>query len=305
MKFKIFTLSIFTMLLSISNFAQGPVTEICLVTVDTTSSYNIIAWERSAQSSTLAIDSMQIYRRLIGGADTLLATVEYDSLSEYHDMSANPNLRGYTYRIAGKDIAGTVGPLSAPARTIHFIVVENASNELWLKWTPYIGKPIDYYQCWDRQGGGYDSLVNATSNNIDTAWNFTGIAPQSSYEMKVDVSWTSGCTTTKANHNTTRSNKAQGIFSGTDAFVEEKGVQELRVFPNPTEGIVNLSFSSLVWTPTTISVYDITGKKVKEIGTVKVLGNYITELDMTDLDAGLYNVIVNNGTPSVVKVLKK
>ena len=305
MKLKLYALGLVTFLFSSIGISQGPVTEICLVTVDTTSSFNIIAWERASQTSALAIDSMLIYRRALGGNDSLIATVEYDSLSEFHDMTANPNLRGYTYRIAGKDVAGVVGPLSTPARTIHFIVVENASNELWLKWTPYIGKPIDFYQCWDRQGGAYDSLVNATSNNTDTAWNFSGINPQSNYNMKVDVAWTSGCTTTKANHNTTRSNQAAGIFVGDPAAsILENSIQEVYLAPNPANSNARLVFSSTSWNPINVTVVDMQGRIVKNYQTVKVLGQYSMDIDVSDLSNGLYNVVINNGSVKNVRLMK-
>ena len=294
-----------TFLLSSIGISQGPITEICLVTVDTSSTFNIVAWERASQISAVGIDSMQIYRRTLGGNDSLIATVEYDSISEYHDMTANRNLRGYMYRIAGKNVNGIVGPMSIPARTIHFVVVENPTNELWLKWTPYIGKPIDFYQCWDRQGGSIDSLVNATSNNTDTAWNFTGINPQSNYNMKVDVSWTSGCTTTKANHNTTRSNQAAGIFvGGGSASILENSIQEVFLAPNPSNANARLVFSSASWNPINVSVVDMQGRVVKNYQTVKVLGQYAMDIDVSDLSNGLYNVVINNGSVKTVRLMK-
>ncbi len=304
MKLKIFTLSLLGILFSNINFSQGPVTEICLVTVDTTSTFNIIAWERASQTSTLAIDSMLIYRRSLGGVDSLIATVEYDSLSEYHDMTANPNLRGYTYKIAGKDVAGVVGPLSSPARTIHFVMVENLANELWLKWTPYIGKPIDYYQCWDKSLG-FDSLLNSTANNVDTAWNFQGAVAQTNYSMVVDVSWTSGCTTTKANHNTTRSNQAGGIFVGDgSASIGEQSIQEVYLAPNPVRNSTRLVFSSLTWDPIHISITDMQGRVVKNMSPVKVLGQYSMDLDVSDLSNGLYNVVIDNGSIHTYRLMK-
>ncbi len=283
----------------------GPVTDICVATVDETYSHNIVVWERDSQISPLAaIDSMFIYRRTLGGNDSLIAKVKYADLSEYHDMDANPNLRPYMYRIAGKDVNGVVGPLSAPAQTIHFIIVQNPLNELWLKWTPYIGKPFNFYQCWDLpQGGGNSILVNSTSNNQDTAWNFTSAVPQVQYDMVVDVDFVNTCTSTKANHNTTRSNQASGIMLNV-ANVEVQRIQEVQLAPNPTNGNLNVTFSSLSWTPITIKVYDISGRIVKQLSPIKVLGQHSINIDLEDVQSGIYQLVIDNGTFNSYRFMK-
>lgn len=292
---------------SSQSFAQiGPITDICLVTVDTSLTNNVVVWERADQTSAVAIDSMYIYRVTLAGTDSLIARVDYDSLSEYIDSNANPNLRAYTYRIAGKDINGLVGPLSTPHRTIHFILMENVQGQLWLKWTPYVGKSINYYQCWDMTvDPSNPDLVNATSNNTDTSWNYGGAIP-GTYDMKVDVNWVGGCTSTKANHNTTRSNKASGIFTGTgsSAGISEEPLQEIFAMPNPTSDIVNIGFSSTSWSPIHLKVIDINGRVVKSFPPVKVLGQYTQSVDMSDLSPGLYNVILDNGTIKTLRIMK-
>lgn len=291
-----------------SSTAQvGPITQICLATVDTSLTHNVVVWERADQFSAVAIDSMYIYRVTLGGTDSLIARVEYDSLSEYHDLDANPNLRPYGYKIAGKDINGVVGPLSLPHTTIHFILVENANHEFWLKWTPYVGKTIDYYQCWDMTvDPQLPDLINSTANNTDTSWNFLSVQP-GNYDMKVDVNWVAGCTSSRANHNTTRSNKASGIFvgsGGSSSGISEEPLQEIMVMPNPTNDLVNVMFSSTSWSPISIRVIDVNGRIVRTYAPVKVMGQYTQQIDLSDLSAGLYNVILDNGTIKTLRVMK-
>jgi hypothetical protein len=283
----------------------GPVTDICVATVDETYSHNIVVWERDNQISPLAaIDSIFIYRRTLDGTDSLIAGVKYSDLSEYHDLDANPNLRPYMYRIAGKDVNGVVGPLSAPAQTIHFVIVEDALNNLWLKWTPYIGKPFNFYQCWDLPAGGGNSiLVNSTSNNQDTAWNFTTAVPQVQYDMVVDVDFVNTCTSTKANHNTTRSNQASGIKAD-GLNVEELKIQNVILAPNPANGNMNVTFSSQAWTPITIKVYDISGRIVKQMSPIKVLGQHSVNIDLEDVQNGIYQLVIDNGTFNSYRFMK-
>lgn len=304
---KLFALLTFVSLLAVSSNAQiGPATEICLVTVDTSLTHNVVVWERADQISAVGIDSMYIYRRTLGGNDSLIAIVDYDSLSEYHDYNADPNLKGWMYRIAGKNNNGVLGPMSLPARTIHFILVENQSGELWLKWTPYIGKQIDYYQCWDMtQSTQTPDLINSTVDDQDTSWNFSGATP-GTYDMKVDVSWVAGCTSTKANHNTTRSNQATGIFTGTGgaSAVEERSLQEVFAAPNPTNDIVRVTFSSTSWHPIRIKVIDINGRTVLTYPEMKVMGQYYQDIDLSNLSPGIYNVLLDNGKMKSVRVVK-
>ncbi|CAG5077141.1 T9SS type A sorting domain-containing protein [Parvicella tangerina] len=301
--FLIFTL---LMLLPFSLSAQPPVAQICLVTVDTSLTHNVVVWERADQVSLHPIDSMYIYRRVPGTGDSLIAVVDYDSLSEYHDYDANPNLKPYLYRIAAKDDQGSLGPQSLPHTTMHFVAVENGSGEFWLKWTPYVGRQIDYYQCWDMTTTPQTpDLINATVDDQDTSWQFMSAQP-GTYEMKVDVSWIAGCTSTKANHNTTRSNKATGIFTGTGgtATVEEEALQEVYAAPNPTSDVVRVTFSSSTWTPIKIKVMDVNGRIIREYPEMKVMGQYHQDIDLSDLSSGIYNVLLDNGKVKSLRVVK-
>lgn len=301
---KLFAILTLLSLIPLSSNAQvGPITDICLVTVDTASTHNIVVWERADQMSINTIDSMYIYRRVLGTGDSLIAVVAYDSLSEYHDHDADPNARPYLYRIAGKDVLGLVGPQSLPHTTMHFIAIENGSGEFWLKWTPYVGAQLDFYQCWDMtQTPQTPDLVNSTIDDQDTSWLFSSAQP-GTYEMKVDVSWLAGCTSTKANHNTTRSNQATGIFSGM-ASIGEKDLTDVFVSPNPTNDIVRVTFSSTTWHPITTKVIDINGRVVLSYPAIKVMGQYYQEVDLSELSPGIYNVLLDNGKLKSIRVVK-
>ena len=81
--------------------AQGPQTNICLVTVNEASSHNIIVWDRDDQTSVNPIDSIRIYREDGQNNYNLVGAVDYDNLSEFQDPSANPNTQSYSYKIKG------------------------------------------------------------------------------------------------------------------------------------------------------------------------------------------------------------
>ena len=275
-------------------FAQ-PVTSICVVTVTEAGAneYPLIVWDRNDQVSVADIDSIFIYRDDINGQDSLIAKVDYDDLSEYHDVNSNADVRAYRYKIQGKDINGQVGPLSIEKKNIHFFLYEDTQNQLRLEWTPYINSTFNMYNCWDNT-----NLVTPVFQQVNTAnaWTFTAAVPGTTYEMKVDLDGLAPCTSTlKANHNTARSNKNTISFQDASS-IQENDIQEVRIFPNPTDGNATLTFSSLSWKDIQVSIYDVTGRLVQSVAQMKLLGQYTLPLDLESLETGYYTVVIDNGT---------
>jgi hypothetical protein len=283
-----------------------PITSICVVTVTEAGAneYPLIVWDRNDQISVAAIDSIFIYRDDINGTDSLIAKVDYDDLSEYHDVNSNAGLRAYRYKIQGKDINGGVGPLSVEKRTIHFILYENVQQQLKLEWTPYVNSTFTQYNCWDLV-----DLVTPVFQQVNTGngWTFTSAVPGTTYEMKVDLDGLSPCTSTnKANHNTARSNKSTISFDGNpSSSINENDIQEIKLYPNPTDGNATLTFSSLSWKDINVSIFDVSGRLVKTVTTMKLMGQYTLQLDLESLEAGYYNVVINNGLIYSQGIIKK
>jgi hypothetical protein len=109
---------------------QPPGIDICLVTVDTASTHNIIIWEKQPTS---LIDSFCIYRETTSNIYTKIATIPFDSLSEYHDYDANPNTTSYRYKMSIIDTCGAESALSPFHNTIH---LQNLGNGNF-QWTFY------------------------------------------------------------------------------------------------------------------------------------------------------------------------
>lgn len=282
--------------LFLSNYSQGPQTQICLVTVDTSSTYNIIVWERASQTSSVPIDSIKIYREGILLPDSLIATVDYNALSEYHDTTANPNIKGWRYKISGVDANGVEGPLSAAHRTIHFSLWGQADS-IRLRWTPYVGKTLNFYRCWaDSTGSASWGLVNSTPTSADTSW-WDNATPTnwSNLEYLVDVDWSYVCTSTlkQQSHNTTRSNRA--IMAGSpSAEIKENPITNISLFPNPSVDRVTLMFSSTQLSELSISLINIEGKVIKTEPKIFVYGQNQYVFDLTNIPKGIYTIVLKN-----------
>jgi len=292
----------------VSKAQIGPVTEICVATVDTGSTHNIVVWERASQNSINPIDSIKIYRVTLLGADTLVGAVHWDSLSEFHDNSADPNLRSYRYRITGVDDQGVEGPKSLPHQTMHFGLLAQGDS-IRLRWSPYIGKPFSVYDCMVDSAGSAQGWewVNSTSNNIDTNW-WDKATPSDWTDLSylVKLSGMSQCSATKAqDHNTTRSNRATITEPNPNSIFEEVRIKELVIYPNPVNGTTKLIFSSLSWNPIQVFVTDAMGRKIKDFKTVRVLGQHQINIDMQRFNSGMYNVVLIQGNRVYIKPLFK
>jgi len=286
----------------------GPITEICVATVDTGSTYNTIVWERAAQNSVNPIDSIKIYRVTLLGADSLVGVVHWDSLSQFDDLSADPNLRPYRYRISGVDDQGVEGPMSLPHQTMHFGLLAQGDS-IRLRWSPYIGKPFSVYDCMIDSAGSPSGWewVNSTSNNIDTNWwDKATPADWSNLNYLVKLSGMTQCSATKAqDHNTTRSNRATITEPNPNGIYEESMIKELTIYPNPVNQSTKLVFSSKSWAPIDVFVTDAMGRRVKSYNPIKVLGQYNMSLDLANYNSGLYHIVLIQNNRVYTKPLLK
>ncbi|MGM0477861.1 MAG: T9SS type A sorting domain-containing protein [Bacteroidota bacterium] len=294
------------MIVSQSLFAQGPQTEICIATVNEASSHNIIVWDRDDQVSADPIDSIRIYRDDGQNTYNLIATVDYDNLSEFQDLSANPNAQSYSYKIQGVDVNGVAGPLSARASTIH-LTLEEVNGELGLYWTDYEGStPFNYYRCWeifDLSTNDKD-LINSTQGMNTTDWLYTNADTSLSYEIMVDMDELSTpCQSTKEDYNTPRSNRSIFNPGGGTSSVDENSIQNIKLYPNPSNGNTTLTLSSTVWKNIDVKIVDISGKTVAKVEPMKVLGQSNIDLPTQGLEQGIYNVVINNGIKHVERLV--
>jgi len=77
----------------------------------------------------------------------------------------------------------------------------------------------------------------------------------------------------------------------------------LQVFPNPTSGIINITFSSMANSNAQVAVTDLQGRKVATQALTVVEGLNNAQLDLSKLAKGLYVVEVKqNNTTNLVKV---
>jgi uncharacterized delta-60 repeat protein len=213
--------------------------DICLVTVDSASTHNIIIWEKPI---TALIDSFCIYRETTTNVYTKIADVPYDSLSEYHDYAANPNVTSYRYKLSVIDTCGAESELSPYHNTIHFQNLGSGN----FQWTFYqienAANPVLSFNIYrDNLGNGNFFAIGNVPGTNSTFFDNTFNSFNNS-EYVVDVDWSISCTPTRA-VNTTRSNKRpKGIIDIQGVINQPDMLQQIQVYPNPASQMLYLNY---------------------------------------------------------------
>ena len=100
-------------------------------------------------------------------------------------------------------------------------------------------------------------------------------------------------------------NRANSVEPNPNGLFEGLAIKELAIFPNPINETSKLVFSSKSWSPITVFITDVTGRKVRQFKPIKVLGQHQLKIGMEPYNAGMYNVVlVQNNRIYSQKLLK-
>lgn len=219
---------------------QAPSVDICLVTVDTASTHNIVVWEKPI---TEEIDSFLIYRVFPDSIYYQVGSVHYDSLSIFHDfdVAADPNANPHRYKMSTLDTAGTESPLSDYHQTM-FLTVSTEGDMFW-SWYKIENavNPVSFFNCYrDDDGTGDFQLVNVADGNVQ-AWADTAIESYPNSRYVVDVDWTISCSASRDVVSTSRSNLDVRVEPDPSLGIDEALVEQIEVYPNPSNGPININ----------------------------------------------------------------
>jgi len=120
----------------------------------------------------------------------------------------------------------------------------------------------------------------------------------SSLRYLVEVVLPSTCSATKAqDHNTTRSNRAT-IAAPNANTIEELILSQVKVFPNPSNGLFNINVKSDNWS---FSLFDMSGKLIS----MENVSETTKQIDIQTLETGIYLMKIELGGSSVYKKVIK
>jgi Secretion system C-terminal sorting domain/SprB repeat len=278
--------------ITVNNSIPSP--PICLVSVDTLSTHNIVYWEKPV---TEEIDSFRVYREVATNVYSHIASVSYDSLSEYHDYAADPNATSYRYKIAVLDTCGDAGALTDFHNTIHLQVLGLGN----MQWTLYdienAGNPVTFYRVLrDDLGTGNFLPISSTIPGGNTTYTDVNYATYPNAKYVVDVSWSISCDPSRININTTRSNIKRPPTTTQIAQIER---DEIKMFPNPTTGQFVIKSNAEI---KSVKVFNALGELVYQLQNIS---KREINIDGNTWNTGIYFVELISDNKVMVKKLSK
>jgi hypothetical protein len=260
---------------------------LCVVTVDSlTANHNVVVWEKPASLG--SIDSFYIYREITTNTYQQIAVVHRDSLSEYHDIAADPNATNYKYKVTTKDTCGNESPMSLYHNSIHLQYFGSGN----FQWTAYeiesTGNQVASYNFYrdDNASGNFVLLQVIPGGN--TSFSDVNYASFPLARYRVDVNWLNGtiCTPTRGAINTSRSNiKSPSSAIGLQAPLNEHAV---KIYPQPAAEML------IVETAEPVKQVELTDCLGRVGLTQTELGTKRSVIDVSMLASGMYMLNVTS-----------
>ena len=264
---------------------QTPIQYICVVTLDSTLSYNMLVWDKAQPTDTVSnalIDSFLIMR-----GSQQIASQPYSAYSTYTDYNADISLQAWTYSITVVDVCG----LQTPNYYVSGITTmfQEQPNNGDVTWYPYLegNNAISTTYSVLREAGGSSNwtlldTVTAVSSPITIHDTSATIPLNTKYRVE-------------ANGGSCVPRSAYTIYSNV-GVVGATGINSIspdmiEIYPNPATSMIHLPKANLH-----LILSDMTGQKMDEVF------NSGTMLDVSWLTPGVYFLTCETHTVKLVKL---
>jgi hypothetical protein len=277
---------------------QGPLQQsICLVTVDTTSKYNVITWQKPISAN---IDSFVVYREVAGNGYVRVGKQLYSKLSQFADTlyvpKADPNTTNFRYKVTVLDSCHNESNLSQSNYHGSIFLQANVgvAGAINLNWIQYSGATVSMYRILrdSTATGQHFAVIDSVpgSNSV-----YTDYPPTSSAFVlyKLETIWNLSCsapnmkTTAIVKSISNIKNMPAGSVTGIDPLLLDK---EIRIYPNPANGLLNIDYPDAKQ-QYTFTIHNMIGQVLTEIKSDNnATGAYkrTQQIDVSTIPAGVY-----------------
>ncbi|MCE3295087.1 MAG: hypothetical protein K0R65_801, partial [Crocinitomicaceae bacterium] len=284
------------------NIVQPNTQEICIVSVDSVTTTNLVVWEKAQLDG---ISHYNIYRESNQIDDyQLIDTVQFSNLSVFNDVVASPLARSWRYKISAVDFCGTEGPLSAHHKTLHLNTFDLGVSGVKITWDGYEGTAFSSYTLWRYTDEfGWEDVASLGTSTLTHTDPISFATPGLDYMVEISLDVPCTASTWRAqDFNRSRSNKERGLFrpgEGTgdsnNEIVEFENNVSLNVYPNPFSDVVTLNLEGTH--AMNIQLFDIHGKLILE----NVYSEGENTVDLSNLQDGVYFIktMINNESRTI------
>ncbi len=280
--------------------AQSPEQQdICLVTVDTNLTVNLVVWEKPVSTN---ISHYNIYRETSQlGNFQYVDSVNYENISYFIDSVASPSVRSWRYKITAVDVCNVESDFSSIHKTIHLATNIGLNNTINLAWDSYEGFTYAEFKLWRYTNQtGWQQLSTLPANIF--AYTDTPPVGATGLDYLITIIPPYVCLAEKArNFNSTRSNRDKGAFlteGGEPTGINENSISyQLMLYPNPASEEVYISYNGKEVIQCTI--INFLGEKINE----NTLKNGMNVISVSDLAAGVYFLNYSRGNEQFIQKL--
>lgn len=271
-----------------------PIT-LCMSTVNPTNGKVLCIWDRPAMDN---ISHFNIYREnAIAGQYDFWFARPNDSTTQWTDQSANPQIRGWRYKVTYVDTCGNESPIGTNHKTIHCMTSPSLSGGVNVTWDQYEGFnfPTFYIERYHISTGWI--TIDSVPSNLYSYYDTTTLT--GTLEYAINIESPSLCDPTRAGVNTSRSNIRNQPISASNGMDEKEIKTEMRLYPNPAQNEVYLSFQNLSAGNSQIYIYNVVGDLIIS----QPINSNSHRIDVKNLSSGMYTVRFTSGKNSLIEKL--
>ncbi len=267
--------------------------QICVVTIDTSTSKCLIVWERP---DVQILNGFAVYKETGTNYYEQIGFVNWQEMTEYLDTTSIPAAYAHSYKICMVDTCGNYTPLSYYHKTMYLTANQGANqNEVSLLWTHYEDEsgsfqPLTYsiYRKCIPTNPSYELIATIPANIT----NYNDINPPAGDLYYLVLTPHDNCIPTSID-------KAQGgpynySVSNIDDYVIQQQINTAHVFvpvsvyPNPVKNKLTVEIYNPQGYTHNIRIVNANGKTVYETNTTS---NKL-EINRGDLPSGIYNITI-------------
>jgi hypothetical protein len=274
-----------------------PETPVCMVSVDSLTSFNVIIWEKPV--SDLIADFLVYKETDEANVYEVIDTVGYEEIAMVTDSGSNPGMRPYRYKIGFIDFENRIFPTGDYHQTIH-LTINQGVNEAWnLIWTPYIGFDYSSYKIMRKSdSGGYEQIATVSAS-FNSFTDFNAPPGEVYYMIKIDHPYGCNPALRDGDFASVYSNVAtNGIVS-----VSESKNIDFSIYPNPADKQFSISFGENITGMTRLKISDLTGRVVYSEDINDVRPGQVHSINSPGLNEGIYLLRLTSGENSSIRKL--